>query len=258
MLLKNEANELEKIKTFIRGIIKDSGAEGIVIALSGGIDSALTAALSVETLGKENVFGLLLPCHSNPADKEDALLVAKHLEIRYKEVELSNTYDLFLKTLEESTEGTSKQLAKANIKPRMRMITTYYFANQLNYLVAGTGNKSEDDIGYFTKYGDGGVDFLPIQHLYKHEVRQLARYLKLPDKIINRVPTAGLWEGQTDEDELSKLLGFKIAYDELDEMLDKIEKNNYDKKDEKYIKLAELKRRSLHKLKLPPALKRDF
>ena len=137
------------------------------------------------------------------------------------------------------------------------MISTYFFANQLNYLVAGTGNKSEDDIGYFTKYGDGGVDFVPIQHLYKHEVRQLATYLKIPEKIVNRTPTAGLWKGQTDEDELSKQLGFKIVYDHLDEMLDKIERDDYDKNNEEFKKLAELKRKSQHKVKLPPALKRE-
>ena len=97
-----------------------------------------------------------------------------------------------------STDGSQKIIERFSLgdgSGRMRMISTYYFANQLSYLVAGTGNKSEDDIGYFTKYGDGGVDFLPIQHLYKHEVRQLARYLKLPEKIVTRTPTAGLWEG---------------------------------------------------------------
>ena len=256
-MIKDIKAELERIKKFIKGIIDESGTKGIVIALSGGIDSALVAALSVETLGKDNVHGLLLPCHSNPADKEDALLVANHLDIKYEIVDLTEPYDVFLDKLQQSTDGTPKQLAKANVKPRMRMISTYYFANQLNYLVAGTGNKSEDDIGYFTKYGDGGVDFLPIQHLYKHEVRQLASYLKLPEKIVNRTPTAGLWEGQTDEDELSKQLGFKVVYDQLDEMLDKIEKDTYDKSDEKYQKLADLKRKSMHKVKLPPNLSRE-
>ena len=256
-MLKDEKAELERIKKFINEIIRDSGSKGIVIALSGGIDSALVAALSVVTLGKENVYGLILPCHSNPADKKDALLVANHLGIKFKIVDLTESYDVFLNKLEQSTDGSPNQLAKANIKPRMRMISTYYFANQLSYLVAGTGNKSEDDIGYFTKYGDGGVDFLPIQHLYKHEVRQLARYLKLPEKIVTRTPTAGLWEGQTDEDELSKQLGFKVVYDELDDMLDKIEKNEYDKNDKRYQKLVDLKRKSLHKVKLPPNIKRE-
>ena len=256
-MLKDEKAELERIKKFVKEIIHESGTNGIVVALSGGIDSALVAALSVETLGKENVHGLILPCHSNPADKEDALLVANHLGIKCKIVDLTEPFDVFLKKLVQSTDGSPTQLAKANIKPRMRMISTYYFANQLNYLVAGTGNKSEDDIGYFTKYGDGGVDFLPIQHLYKHEVRQLARYLKLPEKIVTRTPTAGLWDGQTDEDELSKQLGFKVVYDELDKMLDKIEKKEYDKKDKRYQKLIDLKRKSLHKVKLPPNLKRE-
>jgi NAD+ synthase len=150
-----------------------------------------------------------------------------------------------------------KPLAKANLKPRLRMCALYFFANQRSALVAGTGNKSEDDIGYFTKYGDGGVDFLPIQHLYKHEVRAMARYLGLPEVIVTRKPSAGLWEGQTDEDELSKQLGFTVSYELLDEMLANIERKDYDPSDSNYQKLIELKRKNRHKIELPPALNRQ-
>jgi NAD+ synthase len=112
----------------------------------------------------------------------------------------------------------ARKLVQANLKPRLRMITLYYFANKLNYLVCGTGNKTELSVGYFTKYGDGGVDLLPIGDLLKRQVRQLARELKVPEYIITKAPTAGLWPGQTDEGEMG------ITYPELDDILERIEK----------------------------------
>ncbi|MHA1131136.1 MAG: NAD(+) synthase, partial [Candidatus Helarchaeota archaeon] len=111
-------------------------------------------------------------------------------------------------------------------------------------------------IGYFTKYGDGGVDFVPIQHLYKHEVREMARFLGVPEKIVARKPSAGLWEGQTDEDELSQQLGFAVNYDILDEMLENIINDNYDKNDERYQKFVALRLKNKHKLEAPPGLER--
>jgi len=248
-------------------LVIKSNAKGIIIGLSGGIDSATTAALCTHAIGKKRMLALILPCHSNEIDSKDAILIASILEIEYKIVDLSRPFDVFLEITKDidseleiqakSTSNYNENIPKANLKARLRMCTLYYFANKLNYLVAGTGNKSEDDIGYFTKYGDGGVDFLPIQHLYKHEVRELARFLKIPEKIINRKPTAGLWQGQTDEDELSKELGFNITYDELDEMLMKINENNYDKSNEKFQKLKKLMEKNRHKIELPPNLKRE-
>ena len=224
--------EIDRILSFIKDLVNKSKAKGIVIGLSGGIDSALTATLCTKAVGKEKMLALIMPCHSNPEDIEDAKLVANHLNIQYKIISLDNVYDTFIEELSKFLPGS--QLSKANLKPRLRMCTLYYFANELNYLVAGTGNKSEDDIGYFTKYGDGGVDFLPIQHLYKREVREIAKILGLPEKIINKKPSAGLWEGQTDEDEISNQLGFKITYDELDIMIENIHKGTYDPSNEKY------------------------
>ncbi len=248
-------NEVKRIVDFIKDMVENSKTEGIIVGLSGGIDSALVARLCVQALGKQKVLALIMPIQSKQDDVDDALLVANFLEIEYKILYLSDVFEKFLEVL-SLDHKPPKTLAKANLKPRMRMSTLYYYANQLNYLVAGTGNKSEDDIGYFTKYGDGGVDFHPIQHLYKHEVREMAGYLSIPEKIITRKPSAGLWDGQTDEDELSKQLGFSITYDFLDEMLEKIEQKNFDPKDEKYKKLVELKRKNRHKIELPPALKR--
>ncbi|MHA1145592.1 MAG: NAD+ synthase [Candidatus Helarchaeota archaeon] len=258
MTIPNIEKELERILKFIQIIKKNANAAGFVVGLSGGIDSALTATLCVRASNEDSVLGLLMPCHSSEADLADAKIMVEFLGIKHLVVDLSDTFDQFMKTIKDYGTESSFKLAKANIKPRLRMITLYFFANLNNYLVAGTGNKSEDDIGYFTKYGDGGVDFLPIQHLYKHEVRQLARYLGIPEKIIKRTPTAGLWEGQTDEDELSNQLGFTVTYEKLDEMLEEIHQKRHPKDDDKYVALMNRMKSSRHKIEPIPALDRRF
>ncbi len=244
--------EVERIVTFITKIIQDSKAEGVVLGLSGGIDSALTGALCVRALGKSRVFALLLPIHSPETDLEDAKLITNHLGIKYEIIDLTQSFDILLSTLSPSQKP--KDLAKANLKPRLRMIALYYHANKMNYLVAGTGNRSEKEIGYFTKYGDGAADFLPVLHLYKKQVWEMARYLKLPKKIIERKPSAGLWEGQTTEGEITQQLGFPITYDKLDEMLEHIATNTFDKADTNYQSLLKLREKNKHKSQLPPSL----
>ncbi len=200
-----------KIVSWIKQQVKNSGAKGIVLGLSGGIDSAVVAALCKEAVGKSNLLVLFISCKSHQQDLNDAKLVAAKLGLKLKLVDLSAVYNNFLKVLPQA--GI---LAKNNLKPRLRMSTLYYFANKLNYLVCGTGNKSELLVGYFTKYGDGGVDILPIADLFKRQVRLLAQELKIPQSIIIKPPTAGLWQGQTDEGELG------ITYNELDDILDRI------------------------------------
>ena len=199
-----------KIVSWIKKQAKDSGAKGIVMGLSGGIDSAVVAALCKEAVGKNNLLVLFLPCNSDPQDLKDAKLVAHELGVKLKFVDLSAVYNNFLKVLPGAA-----CLAQGNLKPRLRMSALYYFANKLNYLVCGTGNKSELMVGYFTKYGDGGVDILPIADLFKRQVRKLAQELKIPQNIITKPPSAGLWQGQTDEGEMG------ITYSELDDILDK-------------------------------------
>ena len=202
-----------------------AGAKGFVVGLSGGIDSALVARLAQLAMPGA-VVGVLMPSHSDPSDERDAMLVAKHLSLPTARVDLSDTYDLLtaqvrgaLESLpptihrEKTHDEPRARVPLANMKPRLRMTTLYFIANSLNYLVAGTGNRSELSIGYFTKYGDGGVDLLPIANLVKSEVRALARELKIPDAIVDRTPTAGLWIGQTDESEM----GF--TYDDLEKYL---------------------------------------
>lgn len=199
-----------KIVSWIKQQVKHSGAKGIVMGLSGGIDSAVVAALAKEAVGKNNLLVLFMPCNSDAQDLKDAKLVAHKLGLKSKLVDLSTVYNNFLKVLPGAIS-----LARGNLKPRLRMSTLYYFANKLNYLVCGTGNKSELMVGYFTKYGDGGVDILPIADLFKRQVRQLAKELRIPQGIITKAPTAGLWSGQTDEGEMG------ITYNELDDILDR-------------------------------------
>ncbi|MHC1587128.1 MAG: NAD(+) synthase, partial [Candidatus Syntropharchaeia archaeon] len=144
--------------------------------------------------------------------------------------------------LEGREYAGERDLASANVKPRLRMTTLYYFANKMNYLVAGTGNKSELSIGYFTKYGDGGVDILPIGHLLKTEVRELAKKLGIPEKIIKKIPSAGLWEGQTDEGEIG------MSYESLDRILSSI---NSIKEGKEVERVKEMIKKAKHKRKPP-------
>lgn len=201
----------EGVVAWLKERVQEAGRGGIVVGLSGGVDSATVGALAKRAMG-EKALGLIMPCHSNPEDERYALLAAQRFAIQTRRVDLSPIYDTILSTFPPGSD-----MARANLKPRLRMITLYYFANTLNYLVAGTGNKSELVVGYFTKYGDGGVDILPLGGLLKTQVRELAAELGVPQEIITRVPTAGLWEGQTDEGEL----GF--TYEELDRTIQRIE-----------------------------------
>jgi len=198
-----------------------AGAKGFVFGLSGGIDSAVVARLC-QMAAPQRVLGVLLPCYSHPQDEEDARLVASTFAIPVVRVDLGATFDALsealhhaVKRLPDHVESVDikQRMPPANVKPRLRMTALYFLANSLNYLVAGTGNRSEIALGYYTKYGDGGVDLLPIGGLLKSEVCALARELEVPSRIIDRVPSAGLWMGQTDEEEM----GF--SYDALERYL---------------------------------------
>lgn len=228
-----------EIIQWIKRQLKQSGAKGIVLGLSGGVDSSVAAALAKEAAGKNNLLALFMPCCSNPQDLQDAKAVAVKLGIKSKTVDLSKTYNDLIKILPKAGK-----MAVHNLKPRLRMLTLYYFANNLDYLVCGTGNKSELMTGYFTKYGDGGADLLPLGGLLKRQVRQLAQELGIPKDIIYKPPSAGLWMGQTDEGEMG------ITYAELDDILERIEDNKEQacakekvKKIKKKIKESEHKRK---------------
>ncbi|MGD9014991.1 MAG: NAD+ synthase [Candidatus Omnitrophota bacterium] len=197
-----------KIINWIRQQVRQTKTKGVVFGLSGGLDSSVTAALCLKALGKKRILALILPCETKKQDLIDARLVAKKLDIKIKSVDLGSVYKSCLKILPKAN-----QLVRGNLKARLRMLTLYYFANRLNYLVCGTSNKSEMLMGYFTKYGDGAEDIAPLGDLLKSQVKELAKTLNIPGKIIDKTPTAGLWPAQTDEGELG------ISYAKLDDIL---------------------------------------
>jgi NAD+ synthase len=220
--------------------VEEAGAAGIVVGLSGGIDSAVVAGLAAQAL-PGHTLGVLMPCHSQPEDALLAQQVVDAFQIESLTVDLSAPFDAMLSQLPQGSD-----LAHANLKPRLRMMTLYYLANARNYLVAGTGNRTELMVGYFTKHGDGGVDLLPIGSLYKWQVRHLARELGVPQPIIDRPPSAGLWSGQTDEEEMG------ISYADLDAILEALARGDRPQQDAQLV--AKVKRMiavSEHKRNLP-------
>jgi NAD+ synthase len=255
---KNQVVKMDLQKTenqivnWIKKQVNDAGCKGVVIGLSGGIDSAVIGALCKKAF-PDSTLGVILPCMSSPEDRKHAELVAKKFKIPIEVVDLEKAFKAMVKELtgEEHDKAKHKGMGFANIKPRLRMTALYYFANKHNYLVAGTDNKSEAMIGYFTKYGDGGVDILPITSLYKRDVRALAKHLGVPSEIITKKPSAGLWDGQTDEGEMG------ITYDELDEILCRLEKGKdlSDFEKEKVEKVKRMIKLSEHKRHLPPGCK---
>jgi NAD+ synthase len=208
-------NDYAKIKeslvNWLQTEVNNAGLKGAVVGLSGGIDSAVTARLCQLAFG-ENMLGVIMPCHSSSQDREDALKVAGEFGIEVVENDLSDIYDHFLANLKESGVKGGR-LAEANIKPRLRMTALYYYAQAKDYLVVGTDNWSELKIGYFTKHGDGGIDLAPLGSLVKNEVKKLAEVLEIPAEIIEKEPSAGLWDNQTDETEM----GF--SYQQLDQYI---------------------------------------
>lgn len=209
--MKNMKKTEQKIIKWIKTKVKNTGAKGLIFGLSGGIDSAVVAALAKKSVGGTHL-AIMMPCHSSKSSITDARAVIRKLGLCSKKIDLTPIYDTALKPM-----GRANDLAGANLKARLRMMTLYYHANILNYLVVGTGNKSELLMGYYTKYGDGGVDILPIADLLKRQVREMALLLKIPQAIIEKAPSADLWQGQTDEDEMG------ITYAELDEIIISLE-----------------------------------
>ncbi|MEM3161726.1 MAG: NAD+ synthase [Candidatus Bathyarchaeia archaeon] len=251
------ASVAEKIKRFIKDYVEESGASGIVLGLSGGIDSSTAAALSALAIGGENVIGLMLPEIEtyNMNDIEDAKLVAKKFGLRTEILDITPAIKAFQNTI--PIFDHNDKLCKGNLKARVRMIFLYYYANKFNLLVCGSSDKSEVMIGYFTKWGDSAADIAPLMSLYKTQVRKLAEYIGVPGKIVNKPSTPSLWPGQTAEGEIG------IKYEILDLILYGLEHSmsteeiaeqlNLDKSIVESVKekihLAE------HKRKIPPTVK---
>lgn len=196
------SKEIENRVQFLKDYVNNVGAKGVVLGISGGKDSAVVAGIAKKAF-PDTAFGVIMPCHSLDKDSEHGKLLCEAIGLQYTTVDLTDTYD----TLLNSTPVGITDLSKTNIKPRLRMTTLYAIAQSQNALVLGTGNRSETILGYFTKHGDGACDVNLISDLTVEQVFAMGRELNVPDEIINKPPSAGLREGQTDEEDL----GLKYA-----------------------------------------------
>ena len=235
--MRNWQEEKEKRVAFIREMLRTSGAKGVIFGNSGGKDSALVAALA--SAATDNVLGVMMPCASKRnygEDLEDAEKVAEKYHVPTMIVDLTKAREDLLAAV-----GTLESKgALSNIAPRLRMTTLYAIGAEKGYLVAGTGNKSERYMGYFTKFGDGGCDFNPIADLTATEVFDFLRYLGAPDHVVEKAPSAGLFEGQTDESEMG------VTYAEIDAFL-----AGEPVRDEAKAIIERYHRASLHKMTMP-------
>ena len=199
----------ERCIAFIKAAVADAGRERLTVGLSGGIDSAVAAALAVRAVGADNVLGVMLPyATSSAASLTDAAAVAGALGMRTEQVEITPMVDAFLAAMPEADP-----LRRGNVMARCRMVVLYDHSARDRSLVLGTGNRTEGLLGYTTMHGDNACALNPIGQLYKTEIRLLAAWLGLPDAVLTKAPSADLWEGQADEDEL----GF--TYAEVDGLL---------------------------------------
>ncbi|MFC4558938.1 NAD(+) synthase [Virgibacillus kekensis] len=209
---------VDEIVQWLRQQVNDAGVNGLMVGVSGGLDSSVVAHL-IKRAFPENSLGVMMPLNSNPEDMEHGQKAIDSCGINSLTIDLSETHNVMYSEIKEQLKGKgdfeeeNDQLAGANLRARLRMSTLYAIAANYNYLVVGTDNSAEWYTGYFTKYGDGGVDILPIVEFTKGEVREMASYLGVPDEIVNKKPSAGLWEGQTDEKEMG------TTYDTIDAYL---------------------------------------
>ncbi|SHF65809.1 NAD(+) synthase [Ornithinibacillus halophilus] len=209
-------NEVENIVKWLQEQVETTGVKGLLVGVSGGLDSAVVANLIKQACPNDSV-GVIMPLNSDPEGMKHAQSVIDQCGIKGMTVDLTETHQTMFSTIKNELKNdfneSNEQLADANLRARLRMSTLYTIATNFNYLVVGTDNAAEWYTGYFTKYGDGGVDILPISDFTKGEVREMAQYLGVPDEVINKKPSADLWEGQTDEAEMG------TTYDKIDAYL---------------------------------------
>lgn len=248
---------------WVKDYFKPLKTRKAIVGLSGGSDSSFTAYICRMALGKNNVFGVVMPSDSNPKeDENDAYAVAKAIGIKAKTISISS----IIKAIEKENPELKKEknrIARANIKARLRMLLLYKEANESNAIVAGTDDRSEHALGYYTKYGDGGVDINVPEHLYKTQLRQILLWLGkdknmgILAKIAEKTPSPQLWKGQTAENELG------LLYEEIDRVLYSLNEKKIQKpekieeatgiKKEKIIKIINMIERNAHKNMLPPS-----
>ena len=213
LLQINPATTQQKITRFIKDYINKTKTKGIVLGISGGIDSATTAALATKAIGPNKVLGLHMPEKEtyNKTDHKHVKLLAEKFKFKLKTIDLTQTLNILYKTIPDYNQ--KDKLSRGNLKARTRMLVWYYYANRQNCIVAGSSDKSETMIGYYTKWGDAAADISPIMDLYKTQVRQLALYLSIPPAIAKKPSTPGLWPNQTAEEEIG------LKYEILDLIL---------------------------------------
>ena len=245
--MSNIKIQIDKTVEWLINKVNEANAKGLIVGVSGGIDSAVVANL-IKKAFPENSMGVIMSIKSNPQDREDALKVIEGCDIEYLDLVLiepqSAILDMVVGNLKDKHLYREEYLkmTDANLRARVRMSTIYTIANNLGYLVVGTDNAAEIHTGYFTKFGDGGVDILPIANLTKGEVYEWAKELGVHEDLINKAPSAGLWEGQTDEDEMGTTYNMIDAV--LEGRLDEVPK-----RDQEIIE--RLHRLSEHKRKTP-------
>ena len=206
------ANYLKVIEKFLADYLKDSHCEKFVLGVSGGVDSSLCAAIIKNAVGKEKLHCLIIPINSSPDDTKDALTLVKDLDLNYTVIDASETFNTYVETFKKSGLELDRSTL-GNLKARMRMAILYAIAQKERGLVVGTDNADERYVGYYTKFGDGACDILPIAHLIKSEVVEASKLYGIRLSLAERVPTAGLYEGQTDETEMG------VSYKDLDALI---------------------------------------
>lgn len=245
----NKEKLINDIVAWLKSEAKKAHSNGLIVGLSGGVDSSVVAHL-IKRAFPENSLGVILPIKSSESSLEDARKLVAQSEINSLTIDLTSIHEDMIGLTFTSLQSKNlfnekyKVISDANLRARLRMSTLYTIANNLGYMVVGTDNKDEYFTGYFTKYGDGASDLLPLAEIYKSEVYEMARFFNIPESIINKAPSADLWENQTDEDEMG------VKYSEIEKY---IKGEDIDEKSKSIIRKLHLS--SEHKRNIPPIFK---